>query len=52
MVLTGDASGVSDLPGTRKGWLYRLLVLIVVLALMFIFLYYLPAPSKVSAAGG
>ncbi|QTD92154.1 hypothetical protein [Burkholderia anthina] len=52
MVLTGDASGVSDLPGTRKGWLYLLLVSIVVLALLFAFLYYWPAPAKASTAGG
>ncbi len=52
MALTGDASGVSDLPSTRKGWLYLLLVLIASLALLFAFLYYWPAPAKVSAAGG
>ncbi|VVU49088.1 hypothetical protein BAN20980_01787 [Burkholderia anthina] len=52
MVLTGDASGVSGLPGTRKGWLYLLLVSIVVLALLFAFLYYWPAPAKASTAGG
>ncbi len=52
MALTGDASGVSDLPNTRKGWSYLLPVLIVVLALLFAFLYYWPALAKVYAAGG
>ncbi|KAG8148912.1 hypothetical protein [Burkholderia catarinensis] len=35
MALTGDLGALADLPPTRKGWLYLLLVLVVLVALVF-----------------
>ncbi|VWB43680.1 hypothetical protein BLA23254_01957 [Burkholderia lata] len=51
MVLTGDASALADLPTTRKGWLYLLLVVIVAVALIFAAHHYWLWPTGAGAAG-
>ncbi|VWC97701.1 hypothetical protein [Burkholderia lata] len=49
--LTGDASALADLPTTKKGWLYLLLVMIGVVALIFAVHCYWPRPPGVRPAG-
>ena len=49
--LTGDVSALVDLPTTKKGWLYLLLVVIGVVALIFAVHHYWPWPSGVRPAG-
>ncbi|VWC95256.1 hypothetical protein [Burkholderia contaminans] len=49
--LTGDVSALVDLPTTKKGWFYLLLVVIGVVALIFAVHHYWPWPSGVHPAG-
>ena len=49
--LTGDVSALVDLPTTKKGWLYLLLVVIGVVALIFAVRHFWPWPSGVRPAG-
>ncbi|OXJ09462.1 hypothetical protein [Burkholderia sp. HI2500] len=49
--LTGDVSALVDLPTTKKGWFYLLLVVIGVVALIFAVHHYWPWPSGVRPAG-
>ncbi|OXI84675.1 hypothetical protein CFB40_27090 [Burkholderia sp. AU31652] len=49
--LTGDVSALVDLPTTKRGWFYLLLVVIGVVALIFAVHHYWPWPSGVRPAG-
>ncbi|EKS9798583.1 MULTISPECIES: hypothetical protein [Burkholderia] len=49
--LTGDVSALADLPTTKKGWLYLLLVVIGVVALIFALHHFWPWPSGVRRGG-
>ncbi|KVE07450.1 hypothetical protein KPA94_27085 [Burkholderia semiarida] len=49
--LTGDVGAVTDLPTTRKGWLYLLLILVVMVALIFAVHHYWLRPASVRPAG-
>ncbi|QVN21344.1 hypothetical protein [Burkholderia pyrrocinia] len=51
MGLTGDLGGLSDLPTTRKGWLYLLLILVVAVALVFAVHHYWLRPTGARPAG-
>ncbi|QTO20659.1 hypothetical protein [Burkholderia seminalis] len=51
MALTGDVGAVTDLPSTRKGWLYLLLILVVALALIFTVYHYWLHPAGARPAG-
>ncbi|NTX28383.1 hypothetical protein HT746_14770 [Burkholderia pyrrocinia] len=51
MALTGDLGGLSDLPTTRKGWLYLLLILVVAVALVFAVHHYWLRPTGAHPAG-
>ncbi|RQS37215.1 hypothetical protein DIE03_01245 [Burkholderia sp. Bp8992] len=43
--LTGDVGALADLPSTRKGWLYLLLILVVTVALIFAVHHYWLRPA-------
>ncbi|KVL27055.1 hypothetical protein [Burkholderia sp. MSMB1835] len=49
--LTGDVGALTDLPSTRKGWLYLLLVVVVAVALIFAVHHYWLRPAGVHLAG-
>ncbi|MCA7968375.1 hypothetical protein LGM42_00570 [Burkholderia sp. AU39826] len=49
--LTGDVGAVTDLPTTRKGWLYLLLILVVMVALIIAVHHYWLRPASVRPAG-
>ncbi|HFT8008396.1 TPA: hypothetical protein ACU9T0_000419 [Burkholderia cenocepacia] len=49
--LTGDVGALTDLPTTRKGWLYLLLILVVTVALIFAVRYYRLRPATLGPAG-
>ncbi|AYQ41012.1 hypothetical protein BLA9940_05596 [Burkholderia aenigmatica] len=49
--LTGDVSALTDLPTTRKGWLYLLLVMVGAVALIFVVRHYWLRPVGVHPAG-
>ncbi|WP_175779861.1 hypothetical protein [Burkholderia cenocepacia] len=49
--LTGDVSALADLPSTRKGWLYLLLILIAAVALIFALHHYWVRPTGMRPAG-
>ncbi|CAI8695741.1 MULTISPECIES: hypothetical protein [Burkholderia] len=51
MALTGDLGGLTDLPTTRKGWLYLLLILVVAVALIFAVRHYWLPPASARPAG-
>ncbi|HDR9508937.1 TPA: hypothetical protein QDC03_004060 [Burkholderia cepacia] len=51
MALTGDLGGLTDLPTTRKGWLYLLLILVVAVALIFAVRHYWLPPARARPAG-
>ncbi|WP_069706367.1 hypothetical protein [Burkholderia seminalis] len=51
MALAGDVGAVTDLPSTRKGWLYLLLILVVALALIFTVYHYWLHPAGARPAG-
>ncbi|MBR8068421.1 hypothetical protein SAMN05443026_5857 [Burkholderia orbicola] len=48
--LTGDVSALADLPSTRKGWLYLLLILIAAVALLFALHHYWVRPTGMRPA--
>ncbi|KVD47157.1 hypothetical protein WS89_08270 [Burkholderia sp. MSMB1072] len=43
--LTGDVGALTDLPSTRKGWLYLLLIIVVAVALIFAVHHYWLRPA-------
>ncbi len=49
--LTGDVGGLTDLPSTRKGWLYLLLIVVVAVALIFAVHHYWLRPAGMRPAG-
>ncbi len=49
--LTGEVGALTDLPTTRKGWLYLLLILVVTVALIFAVRYYWLRPATLGPAG-
>ncbi|WP_408625576.1 hypothetical protein [Burkholderia cenocepacia] len=49
--LTGDVGALTDLPTTRKGWLYLLLILVVTVARIFAVRYYWLRPATLGPAG-
>ncbi|MET1532061.1 hypothetical protein [Burkholderia sola] len=49
--LTGDVGALTDLPTTRKGWLYLLLALVAAVALIFAVHHYRLRPTGVRPAG-
>ncbi|MGU3781385.1 hypothetical protein [Burkholderia metallica] len=50
-VLTGDVSALTDLPTTKKGWLYLLLAVVVAVALIFAVHHYWLRPAGMRPAG-
>ncbi|MDN7427497.1 hypothetical protein CFB89_24500 [Burkholderia sp. AU16741] len=48
--LTGDVGALTDLPATRKGWLYLLLALVAAVALTFAVYYYWLRPTDIRPA--
>lgn len=51
MALTGDLGALTDLPTTRKGWLYLLLAVVVAVVLVFAVHHYWLRPAGVRPAG-
>ncbi|WP_333994828.1 hypothetical protein [Burkholderia orbicola] len=49
--LTGDVGALTDLPTTRKGWLYLLLALVIAVALIFAIYHYWLRPTGMRPAG-
>ncbi|MPV56429.1 hypothetical protein CFB46_27995 [Burkholderia sp. HI2761] len=49
--LTGDVGAVTDLPSTRKGWLYLLLIVVVAVVLICAALHYWPRPAGARPTG-